>query len=359
MKFAFLITGLNVGGAETQLLRISTGLLERGHRIVVLPLLAGGALEPRFNESGIPLLPGPSRRFPSSLVELRRFRPDAIAAFMFHATVAALAVAPLVGRPPILSSIRDPNYGHPLRLRAVAAATRAGWIDRIVANSTSVGRAIAGQVGAHRCEVVPNAIDASRWSRPERPRRVVRSELGLADEEFVWLAVGNWRAEKDYPTLLRAFGDLPARARLCIAGRGTPSDAEAALLDQDRVQVLGPRADVRELMHAADGFVLSSKSEGLPNALMEAGASGLPAVATRVGGVPEILADEDGLVPPGDPRALSEAMVRLMELGDPERAGRGRRARETVARRFGQDAIVSEWERVLASVARGRADASS
>src|SRR5690606_15043714 len=105
---------------------------------------------------------------------------------------------------------------------------------------------------------------------------------------------------------------------------------------QDRVQFLGQRQDVPELLHAADAIVLSSRTEGLPNALMEAMATGLPVAATDVGGVRELVTeDQTGfLAASGDARGLAQAMSKLMRLSEQERAEMGRQAQRHIRENF-------------------------
>jgi glycosyltransferase involved in cell wall biosynthesis len=118
------------------------------------------------------------------------------------------------------------------------------------------------------------------------------------------------------------------------------------------VRFLRIRQDVPEVMSAADGYVLSSAWEGMPMVLLEAGAAGLPIVATQVGGNSEIVRDgECGfLVQPGDPGALAEAMLRLMELGERERQAMGQRARDQVRAHFGLTRTVERWEELYREV---------
>jgi glycosyltransferase involved in cell wall biosynthesis len=149
------------------------------------------------------------------------------------------------------------------------------------------------------------------------------------------LSVGRLRAPKDFLTLVRAVSQLePGSIRLRIAGDGP--DRQPLVEEVDRlglasvVELLGTDPDVDALLGAADVFVLSSTSEGLPMSVLEAMAAGLPVVASAVGGVPELVDDgETGvLVPPGDPAALATALARL--VADPalrERLGAAGRKR--------------------------------
>lgn len=175
-------------------------------------------------------------------------------------------------------------------------------------------------------EVLVHGIDLSTVRRDPATRARTRAALGFDDDELVVGTVGNLTAKKDHRTLLAAVELLAAsepRVRLVVVGSG-PLDgevrAEAARRGlADRVVFTGSREDVAELLTAFDVYALSSRYEGLSIALLEAMATGLPCVVTRVGGNPEVVTDgvEGWLVEPGDPPALAEALRRLVT--DPRR----------------------------------------
>ena len=167
----------------------------------------------------------------------------------------------------------------------------------------------------HGVEVAPPAV----------PAAAARAALGLdgdVDGALVVGTVGNFTAKKDQATLVRAVGRVPG-ARLVLVGSGPLEHDLRVLVAHDglaeRVTFAGSRGDVADLLPAFDVFALSSRYEGLPIALLEAMAAGRPCVATRVGGIPEVVTDGvDGvLVPPGDPDALADALSAL--AADPDR----------------------------------------
>jgi glycosyltransferase involved in cell wall biosynthesis len=177
---------------------------------------------------------------------------------------------------------------------------------------------------------------------------------------FTWLTVGSFRDEaKDYDNLLQAFARLDAPGDLLIAGVG-PLRAEKEALARrlgvhGRVKFLGLRSDVPRMMQAADAFVLASAWEGLPVVLLEAAASGAPAVVTRVGGNPDVVLDRTtGLVvPPKDPSALASAMREVVALSEAERRAMGRRARAHVEQTFDLERVVEGWERLYVELLEG------
>ena len=120
----------------------------------------------------------------------------------------------------------------------------------------------------------------------------------------------------------------------------------AELRLEGQVEFLGERDDVPQLLRAADGFVLSSAWEGMPNAVMEAMAAALPVVATDVGDVPELVEDRTSgfVVQPGDSEALADRMLSLMAMPPDQRRAMGERGLERIRARFENERVVDEWE---------------
>ena len=223
------------------------------------------------------------------------------------------------------------NFSPPTRLLNAATV---GLDGRRWAVSREVRRSMWGGLGRN-VEVLVHGVVQEDAPPPADTRDRVRGDLGLPEDAVVALTVANLRREKDYPNLLRAAQVALAREpRLHVLAVGQGQlEAEVAALHRelglgDRCRLLGYRTDVKDLMAAADVFVLASAFEGLPVSIMEAMVSGLPVVATAVGGVPEAVVDgESGLlVPPRDASALAAALLRLAR--DPDlRAAMATKAR--------------------------------
>lgn len=206
-------------------------------------------------------------------------------------------------------------------------------------------------------EVIYHGIEADRVRRGADSRRSARAQLGFAPEDFVLGTVGNLTPKKDHRTMFEAVARLAPRyehLRLVVIGDGPlrrelESTAES-LGVSDRVRFTGSRPDVPDLLPGLDAFVLSSRFEGFPIALVEAMATGLACVATTVGGTPELVTDgENGLlVRAGAPALLAQAISKLLE--DPElRSSLGdHAARETL--KYGMDRAVERLQCLYAEV---------
>ncbi len=254
-----------------------------------------------------------------------------------------------------------------LFLAALLPGARIVWHDHFGRSEEERPAWLWGPAARRAGAVVAVSEDLARWSRerlgvdaiylpnfiPEVPAGPVPDLPGKPGSRVV--CVANLRAQKDHLTLLQAIAQTP-EAHLLLAGADVePAYAarvrqEAAVLG-DRVTFLGSRTDVPELLRGCDVGVLASASEGFPLSLLEYGRGGLAAVATRVGQCPEVLDGAGILVPPGDPGALAEALLRL--LRDPElRSGLGRRLEERVRVLYSPAAVIERLERVYDAVLR-------
>jgi glycosyltransferase involved in cell wall biosynthesis len=206
-------------------------------------------------------------------------------------------------------------------------------------------------VPASRISVIPNGIDSEHWHRRDREQR--RAELGLGPE-LAFMFVGRLQPIKCVPQLIRVFlsaqASFPRPARLLIVGDGAEMAAcRAAVADHPQartVTFLGEQSDIRRFLAAADFLVMNSSSEGVPRALLEALCMGLPAIATRVGGITSLLEGRGWLTRADDPESLRSAL--LEAAARPEKAAEfGDRARAYVASRYDYRHVIDEYRAIL------------
>jgi glycosyltransferase involved in cell wall biosynthesis len=205
---------------------------------------------------------------------------------------------------------------YPLRRRQIRSALRGA--GAVVAVSRALAeKAMAIGAAADRVHVIYNGVDSDRFAPGSRSE--ARTRLGLSPQGPLLLYVGNLKSSKGCLDLLDAFPALLAKqpqARLIYVGAGACRDAlqerVAALGCADRVSLAGPvaHAALGDWFRAADLLCLPSHNEGVPNVVLEAMACGIPVVATRVGGIPEVVPEYAGLlVPPREPATLSAALA--------------------------------------------------
>ncbi len=238
----------------------------------------------------------------------------------YPAGIARLVVRTLPRRlrPRIVYTLHN-TWGSFSRLTRVLNGLTYGLDSADIAVSRIVNETLTPRRRA-RTEVLVHGIQLEEARSQMAKRASIRSELGVAPEEFVVGTIANFRAQKDYPNLLNAARLLKERGvqiRIIAVGQGPLEEEMRALHDSmelgDRVLLLGQRDDAVAVLGACDACVMASKNEGLPVAIMEALALGLPICATSVGGIPEAVTEgvEGQLVPPSDPESLASALTRL------------------------------------------------
>jgi glycosyltransferase involved in cell wall biosynthesis len=361
---AIIIPGLDrIAGAERQLILLANGLRKRAWQVSVVALSGtGGPAASELAANGVQFLSLGMRKGvtdPRGWIRfhrwVRRQRPDIVHAHLPHAAWVARwsrLAGPVRVMIDTLHSSSTGSLGRKFGYRLSA------WLpDKVTAVSHAVAEAhlTAAMVGKHKLVVLPNGVDVEQWRPDAQVRAAVRRELELHDE-FLWFAAGRLDPVKDYPTLLRAMVEVREPARLFIAGAG-PLESELHRLSnhlglQTRVKFVGFQPDVRRWMQAADGFVLSSRLEGLPMSLLEAAACAVPVVATDVPGTREAILDgQTGLLASAaSASALRDAMNRMTQAQPHERNAMGQRARHFVVERFSLDSMLDQWEALYADL---------
>jgi glycosyltransferase involved in cell wall biosynthesis len=346
-----------LAGAERQVLLLAKGLLRRNWRVTVVALSGTGDESAReLVTEGASFLSLEMRKGladPRGWIRfhgwLRRESPDIVHAHLPHAAWMARWSRLFAPTRVLIDSIHTSAMGTLGRRLGYRCSN---WFpDRVSAVSEGAAEAHRSgrMVSDHRLIVLPNGVDVHHW----RPNPSVRRELRLrlrVSSEFLWFTAGRLDPVKDYPALLSAVIEVPSTAHLVVAGTG-PLESQLRRITiqhglERRVRFLGFQQDLLPWMQAADAFVHSSRWEGLPMSLLEAGACALPAVVTDVPGSREIIAPgrTGFLAPAGDPAGLRAAMIRLMQLSAEERANMGNRARERILTHFSLDTVLNRWE---------------
>lgn len=382
-RLLWLIDSLTAGGAEALTVPFARALHREDRRggeeggahleVAFLKSLGGNPFEAELRELGAPVtgLGARNLRDPAAFRRLLRLlregRFDLVHAHLAYASLWGLLAGRLTGRPVVLTlHVRPPDA--PLRSREgvrrrllVAAANR--WAGRVLAVSGAVRDAWAA-VGLRRdrIAVVHNGVEVAPTGAGPEAGGAVRRELGLAADTPLVVAVSVLRRGKGLDVLLEAVPAVLAAhpgARFVVVGDGPDrrrlEERAAAAGLGEAVAWAGFRRDVPAFLGAADLFVLPSRDDAFPTVLLEAAAGGVAVVASRAGGVPEIV--EDGatglLVPPGDPEALARAVSAL--LADPAaRRSLGRAGRLRAEERFSTGAWLGRLEAVYGE-ALGRA----
>jgi len=227
-------------------------------------------------------------------------------------------------------------------------------ISRIIAVSNAVRDDIVRTnliSSPDKVVTIYNGIDVKAFMDSNFTREEARTRLGLSDKDaFVYGTVGRLAETKGQDVLLKAFArvcEKYPKSWLIITGKGRLEPELRALSAElnihERVVFLGYRTDVPEVMKTFDVFVLPSIAEGLPGALLEAMATGLPVIASSVGGVPEVLNNSDlgTMVSPRSVDELASAMKGLYKTPEEHRYKIGKALRERVLEGFSKEKMVS------------------
>lgn len=359
------------GGTEKQLLCILPYLVARGYRVVVYTTRGNGPLDSEFRAAGIGVVNG-SKSLSGLLgiiacavrlvVILKRQKPNLIHFFLPEAYLIGGMCSVFAGTQPRIMSRRSLSHYQSRR-------PFSGFLERclhrrmnaVIANSTAVLRELEGEgVDPKKLVTIMNGVDINKFGKVGK--QTSRKKLGLYPGQLVLTCVANlipYKGHSDLLTALSSIRDrLPKTWTLLIVGRdegiGNELRNEARRLRiAENIRWLGERGDLPNIYAASDVCLLCSHEEGLPNAVLEAQASGVPVVVTDVGGSPEAINDgRTGiLVPPHSPASIAKAILLL--AGDASlRFGMGRKAKIWINESFSLIACVeahqSLYSRLLA-----------
>ncbi len=353
------------GGAETVFAQVATGLASRGCESIAVvsrdawlaSRLRSGGLAPRF----LPAKGSLNRQYLTGILRLvRAERPDVILTHLLGPAVYGSVAGLWTGTLVVAVLHGQSDLGPSERFRGAKAALIRRGASSVVFVSDQLRDALAPRLALapKQCVVIPNGVDVAGIAGAEPAP--LRSDLDLPSDTLLVGSVGNLRRPKAYDVLLRAARiaiDQEPRLHFVIAGdNAVPLHDELLQLRNSlgldrQVHFLGLRPDVPAVLKALDAFLLSSSTEGFSIACCEAMAAGLPVIATRSGGPEQIL---DGgrcglLVPPNDPSALAEAIVKVTRL--PAEAHRlAELGRARVSAHYGTDAMLDSYARLIEDV---------
>lgn len=362
---AILLLGdtLNVGGTERQFVEVACRLDRSRWEIHASCLRAEGPLRARLDAAGVRAWSCGRGSFKSPCFAvavwglaryLRNHRIRLIHSFDFYSNILGVPAARLAGVPAVIASQRELGDLRPPLQRLVHQMVLR-LADYLLVNSEAVAERLtrSGAVVPARIVVIPNGVDLARFSPAPGPARSLSERVTVG-------TLADLRPEKAIGDLVRAAALVRERcpeARFVIWGDGPYRPELERLvrrLGRERaVELRGATGEPEVALRDLDIFVLPSISEAFSNVLLEALATRLPVVATRVGGNPALVEDgETGLLaPPGDPAALAKAIMRLIE--DPALAAElAARGRDRVRSEFGIDRMLSRiqalYDRALA-----------
>jgi glycosyltransferase involved in cell wall biosynthesis len=345
-----VLYSFRVGGSEIVGLDVARQLAQSGAEVYCAAIDAGpGPLRERCAQYGIRVVDlqiptrNPLTRNGISIALARRLKDLRLDAVHFQHFLGLNKL----GLPARLAGIRrvvvtEHSVLDASQSRAVRFRIRLNWplASAITVVHEGIKEYLCNQLGipARRVQVIPNGIEMENYRSDDRAAR--RSALGFGDE-MVFIFVGRLAPVKNVPGLVEAFLAVqkksPLPSRLVIVGDGEDLAVVRGLIaghpSGHRVVLAGEQSDVRSYLAAADIFVLNSRSEGTPRALLEAMAVGLPAICPTVGNIPSLIAGRGWLTDSSDPASLENAMLYVLQ-NRAEAAEAGRSCRMFVRENF-------------------------
>jgi len=361
-RLTYLITDLQVGGVPLHLYRLATGMAAARYDVRVIALADEGPVGAMLRQAGVSVdacearSPRDVRALARLYKYLRRSRPDVLHALLFHANFAARLVGPAAGVPVsrIICEIQTVERERAWHLALDNLTCRLCRFE--VGNSPSVLEHLArhAHIPRSRLRCVWGAVDADRFASA---RPLDRRTLGVRADEQLIVWAGRFDPVKGFEEMIGAVARVAQRrpVRFMLAGEGAYRPRIEALIRthglNERVALLGNRPDMPNLLATADVFLFGSRTEGLPNALLEAMAAGLPVVATDVPGNRDLITHErTGLLArPGSAESLADGLERVLDRPDWAQT-LGRQAQKWVVENFDASSFVPRWEHVYSSL---------
>jgi len=359
IKVLYLITELNIGGAERVVEQLATQLSRGHYNVSVACLYDPGAIADEITASGVPVVNlGMQSKWDLAAAYrlfrlLRNKRIQILHSHLFHANLLAALVGRLANTPIIIAT------RHSIDIDGMGRERVNRWVrslcDAVVAVSKEVREAELqrSRTGPSKVVMIPNGVQIETFTKiSQADVEALRQKLRIHPNTAVIGTVASFNEYKGHTYLIdatvRILEQLPDTKVLLVGGgplRSQMEDKAEALGLLDYIIFTGIRQDIPRILSTLDLFVLPSLWEGMPIVLLEAMAAGLPVVATRVGGIPEVV--EHGvtglLVPPRDPEALAQAIIALLQ--DRERAeAMGQAGRARVEKYFSVERMVQQTE---------------
>ena len=350
-----------LGGAERATVSLLHGLKLRGHEVLLL--CNDAIVMSKSRDAGVPselCVVGGDIALPHALRlarVLRHKRPDAFIVGTYKKIFLAALGARLARVPRIVARIglesdtpRSAKYRFALRR----------LVDGVVVNAKRMAGPFTALDGfdQSKIRVIWNGVDTRHT--PADPMKI-RQELAIPAHQFLIGTVARLALQKRIDRLLEVTSLLP-EVMCIIAGDGTRKDeltkAAESLGVSERVRFLGNREDVGDVMSALDIFVVTSESEGLSNAMLEAMSYGVPVVSTDVSGALDALSTDEegssaGIVTSFEPKAIADAITSLKR--DPKlRGNMSRIARRRAIKQFSTEQMLSSWEEFLSIPSKGK-----
>ena len=363
IRIMHVITGLERGGAETMLTRLLLGLDRHAFAQSVVSLTTRGSYGDLVEASGAVLTTLGMSGFvgmPRCLAVLcgviREQQPAIVQTWLYHADFLGLVAARLVGGPSVAWNIRcaelSPDDVPSTTHRLISVLARLSNRPSAVLFNSNAGLHSHRNINYRpRFDlVIPNGFDLDEWYPDLNRRFNFRAEIGVHEKTFIVGMVARYHRIKDHRSFLEAAARIRssgADVSFVLAGYGIDWSNQALVADiealdlRDSVNLLGARNDMPAVMAGLDCLALTSRSEGFPNVIGEAMASGVPCVSTDAGDARLIVGDTGNIVPVADAVGLANAIIGLISTSREDRIALAARCRARISEKFSLDRVLA------------------
>jgi glycosyltransferase involved in cell wall biosynthesis len=346
MKIVHIIIGLNIGGAELMLKRVIESHSEYSDiQHTVISLTNHGPVGRQLVDSGFSVYSLGISSFlniPSRFIKLRKLliqlQPDIVQTWMYHADLLGSLAAWSSGFSRILWNVRSTDILKGGSKATIVIRKICAWLSGFLplaivcaANASRIEHEAVGYTSG-KMLVIPNGFELNKSATSGNTHTSIRDEFGIDKTCKVILSVGRYSEVKDHKNFIKAAGlisMLLEDVKFLLVGRDLTEDNKEIVSMikfsgiTDSVFLLGEREDISKCMRESDVFCMHSKTEGFPNVLGEAMATGLPCVATDVGDAAYLLGNPEWVVPPSSPEVMAEKLYQLLSLSTHERKDLG------------------------------------
>lgn len=364
-KYLHIITSLDIGGAETMLLRLIKHKSNLVQSTTVISLTNNGKIGEALEEIGVKVICLEIKSWSSvfkALLKLKKIirneRPTIVHTWMYHANIFGGIAAYLAKSQNIIWSIRRSeltiNESLSTFIVMKIGAIFSSIIPKSIVHVAESGLKNHQKYGykSNNTLVIPNGFDLEKLKYDQIARKKIRNELNLNDNQILIGCVGRFHVSKGYETLISSSANvlkLHKNVKYLLIGRNL--DKENSILIEwinktgfsENFIMVGEKHNIPEYMNAMDVFCLSSITEGFPNVLGEAMASGLPCVATCVGDVEKITGDTAILIEPNNNELLSKGLNKILSMDSKKRKIMGSKGRRKIEKEYPINLICEKY----------------
>ncbi|WP_299758430.1 glycosyltransferase [uncultured Pontibacter sp.] len=362
IKVLFLTPGLGKGGAEKQLFLLANHLNHKGYTVKIVSLIDRNMYDQELKQTNIPYktLNFEQKSLISRFLAYKNliidFKPDIIISFMFAANFLS-RLTKFFHKCIVISSIRNEIFGGKLSEKVLKYTNRLDAAT-VVNSDTVLNKLLAaGILDKRNAMSIPNVVNLPTYNFSEKieARSEVRKRFNISSDQFVFLFVAHYRPQKDYDNLFKAISLMKENVKILMAGNlfesSWPYERVKELNIENKVILLGKTEELRELYLSADALVMSSKWEGLPNAILEAMSFELPVISTNVGGVKDLISDGHNgiLCDSKNSLKLADSMKAVVNMPPERLKAMGAASRSHVASTFSYEVIMKKWDTLISS----------